>query len=101
MYRKNNTIVGSKNELGNYIEGADIYNSALLSLIDDPNIPKSLYTITIYEYRPDLIAREFYGSEEYLGILVYQVGIGLENYVKGTVLKLIPKETIDLFIKNI
>ena len=101
MYRKSNVIIGSKNEIGNYIEGYDIYNSALLYAIDDPKLPKSLYTIEVYEYRPDLIARDFYGSTDYLGLLVYQAGIGLENYKRGTTLRPIPKEVVDLITKNL
>ena len=89
MCAKESRIIGARENLSNYIEGEDVYNSLFLHIINDPTIERSLYQITVYEYRPDLIARDFYGSEDYLGILLVQVGINLEQYKKGTVLSLI------------
>lgn len=100
MYAKESRIIGARENLSNYIEGEDVYNSLFLHIINDPTIERSLYQITVYEYRPDLIARDFYGSEDYLGILLVQVGINLEQYKKGTVLSLIPKSIIDGVLAN-
>lgn len=100
MYAKESRIIGARENLSNYIEGEDVYNSLFLHIINDPTIERSLYQITVYEYRPDLIARDFYGSEDYLGILLVQVGLSLEQYKKGTVLSLIPKSIIDGVLAN-
>lgn len=101
MYTKESRLVGSKENLSNYVEGNDVYNSTFLHVIADQSIEKVPYQITVYEYRPDQIAADFYGSTEYLGILLAQLGIGLDQLSKGTILYLIPKDTIDLIIRNI
>ena len=101
MYTKESRLTGKRENLSNYIEGYDVYNSLLLHYLASPEIPKVPYQITVYEYRPDLIARDFYGSTEYLGILMAQLGIGLEQLTKGTVLYLISKNTIDTLLRNI
>lgn len=101
MYTKNNTIISNKNELSNYIDGKDIYNSSLLVYMNDPRITRTDYLITTYEYRPDLISKEFYGSSDYEGLLILQSGIGLENYKRGTTLQLIPKTILDNILNNI
>ena len=101
MYTKESRIIGARENLSNYIEGEDIYNSLFLHIINDPTIEKETYQITVYEYRPDLISKDFYGSEDYLGILLVQVGLNLDQYTKGTVLSLIPKSTIDGILANI
>ena len=91
MYKKDSKIIVGKQDLSNYIEGYDLYNSTLVSLLSDPSIERECYTITNYAYRPDLIAREFYGDTKYLGILYLTCGIDLDSYSQGTVLSLIPK----------
>jgi len=101
MYKKSKTIINNKENISNYIEGIDVYNSYFLSKIKDPNIDRTPYEITVYEYRPDLITRDFYGSENYLGILLVQNPINLSSYTKGTVIKLIPKNIIDQLINII
>ena len=100
MYTKESRIIGARENLSNYIEGEDVYNSLFLHIINDPTIERETYQITVYEYRPDLISKDFYGSTDYLGILLIQVGLGLSQYTKGTVLRLIPKETIDGLLAN-
>lgn len=100
MFKKEKRIIGTKQNLNNYVEGYDVYNSYFLHVITDPTITKTPYEITVYEYRPDLIAEEFYGSKDYLGILLVQTGLSLEQYTRGTILELIPKYTIDLAIGN-
>lgn len=101
MYTKESRLIGARENLSNYIEGVDVYNSQFLHYISSPDIPKVPYQITVHEYRPDLIARDFYNSEDYLGILMVQLGVGLSALTKGTVLYLIPKDTIDNILKNI
>ncbi len=101
MFRKGKTIIGNKEELGNYIEGFDVYSSSFLTQILDPSLPRDIYQISRYVYRPDLIARDIYGSESYMSILMIQVGMGLEAYKKGTYLRVLPKETIDRIISKL
>ncbi len=95
MYSKANKIISDKAELSNYIEGFDVYNSQLIEKMKDPDLPKVMYEITVYEYRPDLIAQDFYGSDAYTALILLQNGVGLEFYTKGAVLELIPKSAID------
>lgn len=101
MYTKENRLIGKRENLSNYVEGNDIYNSAFLHHISDPDIVKIPYQITINEYRPDMIAKDFYGSEDYLGILMVQIGSGFDQLTKGTILYLIPKDTIDAIIRGL
>lgn len=100
MYRKNKNIIYEKENLGNYIEGFDVYNSHLLLELSDPSIYRELYQITVYEYRPDLIAKDFYGSESYMAYILLQAGMNVENYTRGRWIKLIPKLKLDELIKE-
>ena len=101
MYTKNNSIISNKNELANYIEGNDVYNAALLLYMNDPRIERTSYTITAWEYRPDLIAKDFYGETSYQGLLMLQAGTSLEGYRRGYTIQLIPKTTLDNILGNI
>ena len=101
MYGKSNKIISSINEITNYIEGNDVYNSKLIEVLQTPGIEKESYEITVYQYRPDLIAEEFYGSKDYTGILMLQSGLVLTNFTKGTILQLIPKKTLDSLLMSI
>ena len=101
MYKKESRIVGNTVELGNYISGTDVYNSTVLYKLSDPNIEKVSYEITTCAFRPDLISIDFYGTVDYMPYVILSSGIGLEQFTKGTVLKLIPKETINNIINNI
>jgi hypothetical protein len=56
--------------------------------------------ITRYEYRPDLIAKDIYGSTSYQGVLMAQCRISLNGYTRGTVLRIIPKSELDKIILN-
>lgn len=100
MYTKENRLIGKRENLSNYVEGNDVYNSTFLHYLSNSDIAKTPYQITVYEHRPDLIAQEFYGSVDYLGILMVQIGLGLEDLTKGTILYLIPKDTIDTLLRN-
>ncbi len=101
MYSKNKTIQYQKEDLGNYIEGSDVYNSLLLLRLSDTSLPRELYQIKTYEYRPDLIAKDYYGSESYLAYILLQGGLRVQDYQKGIILRLIPKETLDSIIDEI
>lgn len=101
MYTREQRIQTSLSNLSNYIEGFDVYNSLFLQRISDPSLEREKYQITVYEFRPDLIARDFYGDSEYMGILLAQVRISLVNLKRGVVLNLLPKKTIDSIIANL
>ena len=89
MFKKANRIISNKVDLANYIEDIDVYNSALLTKLNDPTLSRSIYEITVYEYRPDLIAQDFYGSDDYTALVLVQNGVSLEAYTKGNTLTLI------------
>lgn len=100
MFRQNKTINSNKTELANFIEDKDIFNSTLLCEMNKPGMEKVIYTVTS-NYRPDQVALDFYGSENYLGILLLQVNPSLTVFRKGSVLRLLPKETIDEIITKL
>lgn len=102
MYKSGTTRkVSSFNEISQYIEGNDVYNSKLLRALSDPSIIKVSYMITRYEYRPDLIAKDIYGNTEYCGLLMAQLRISLSGYSKGNVLRVISKDTLDRIIMDL
>ena len=101
MYKKQNSITINKIDLSNYIEGSDIYNSELLLRLQDSGIEKEKYLITTNSYRPDLICENYYGSLNYLGIMMMTTSLELESFKKGNILNLIPKETIDSIINEL
>lgn len=101
MYRTSGRKTSSFQDLSQYVEGNDIYNSYILRKLDDPTIDKIPYLITTYEYRPDLIAKEIYGDSSYCGLLMTQCRISLSGYVRGTVLRVIPKQDLDKIIMEI
>lgn len=101
MFNKKDVIISNKENLSNYIEGIDVYNASILVYLNNPNIEKESYEITAYEYRPDLIAEDYYGSASYAGLLMLQAARGLETYKRGSILKLIPKIVLDNILSNI
>lgn len=100
MYTIGSSIVSDKVDLSNYIQDFDVYNSKLILLLSDPSIEREDYIIKTFEYRPDLIAKEVYGSTRFLGLLLLTQSIGIESYRKGTVLSIIPKSTLVNLINN-
>ena len=100
MYTRSKKIIGNKTELGNYIEGFDVYNSLFLRELLNPSLTREEYKINNYELRPDLIAQEFYGSTDYTAILIIQTGVKLEELRKGKILRLLPKNIVDEIINN-
>lgn len=101
MYSKNNTIISDRTELANYIEGNDVYNASLLVYLNDPRVERTSYLITAFEYRPDLLAKDFYGSTSYQSLLLLQAGTSLEQLRRGSIIQLIPKKTLDSILENI
>lgn len=100
MYSKSSNIIVSNLHLSNYLDGFDVYNSKLLYKLSNPYIEKTLYEINMYEYRPDLIALDFYGSTSYLPYVLISSGMSLDCFKKGTVIKLIPRSVLDNIIKS-
>jgi hypothetical protein len=101
MYKKSGNILTNRLDLSNYVEGFDLYNSTLILKLTDSELPRENYIISNYEFRPDLIAKDIYGSTKYMGILLITQAAGLEAYTKGTVLSVIPKDIVDKIIGNI
>lgn len=101
MYTREDNLTNTSEELSNYIEGYDVFNSKLLYEISKPDIERQAYTIKVYEKRPDLIAKDFYGSDSYLGFIILQGGSDLSNYTVGSTIYLIPKTTLNNLITNI
>lgn len=101
MYSKDNKITIEQENLGNYIEGFDVYNSLLLHRLRDQEIPREVYQIKSYDYRPDLIALDYYGSADYEAFVIIQAKMGLSGYTRGTYLKLIPKNILDSIIREL
>lgn len=100
MYTREQKIQNSLTNLSNYIEGFDVYNSLFLQKISDPTLAREKYQITVHEFRPDLMAQDFYGSAEYMGILLVQARVDLKSLRRGVVLELLPKKTIDNIISG-
>jgi len=101
MYRKKDKIITTKNDPSNYVFGYDIYDSLLLSLINDTTLERENYEITVHEYRPDLIAQDIYGSTSYMGLLLLQIKKPLEELKRGTILSVLPKTVLETIIKSI
>ena len=101
MYKKPIKHTYTKEELSNYIEGNEVYNSSFLSIISNLDLPRILYTISEYEFRPDLIANAIYGSSSYEGLLMLQTGLSLSDYKKGKVLSVLSKTTLDSILDNL
>jgi len=101
MYTKSNKVISNIEDLVNYIDGTDVYNSKLIERLKDPGLPREEYEVTTHEYRPDLIAKDYYGSTSYEALLMIQTGTTLTNFVKGTTLMLIPKSSLDSLIRSL
>lgn len=99
--RQENGKSSSSENFTKYIEGRDVFNSYLIYKLGDPSLTKVSYVVTRYEYRPDLIAKDIYGSSDYTGVLMSQCRLSLDGYTKGRVLRIIPKADIDRIISNI
>lgn len=102
MFKKDKTkLTNTFKNLGTYIEGNDVYNSILMMKIRDAYNERETYEIRTFEYRPDLLAKDIYGSEDYAGLLMLTCGVGLEGLYKGARISIIPKETIDEILQEL
>lgn len=101
MYQKANRIINSTRDLSNYIDSFDVYGSEFFYRLSDPTVEREEYIITTYQYRPDLIALDYYKDASYEGILMLLCGRDLASYTRGAVLRLIPKKTIDSIISDL
>lgn len=101
MYRKQSKIIVSTEDPSNYVEGCDVYNSLLVSLLRDYPDEKESYLITARDYRPDLIAKDIYGDSKWMGLLMMTCGLGLEGYRKGTVLQVYPRTTLERILRSL
>lgn len=52
MYTKKDEIISNKENLSNYIDGIDVYNSSILVYLNNPIIERESYEITAYEVEP-------------------------------------------------
>lgn len=101
MYTRAKIVSSALEDIVNYVEGEDVYNSKLIELLRDPGLEREEYEITTFEYRPDLIAKEVYGSAGYESLIMIQTGTTLTNYKKGETLMLIPKASLDSLLRSI
>ena len=101
MYKKKKNISTYSLELGNYIEGFDVYNARIMDYVRDEYQNRVPYEIRTFEYRPDLIAKDIYGSDNYTGIFLLTCGVGLSGLKKGAILSILPKDVIDNIIAEI
>jgi hypothetical protein len=67
----------------------------------DPSVERVPYKIEQYEYRPDLICKDFYGSTDYYGLFLLTCGVEIDDFQLGNILYLIPKGTLNTFIASV
>lgn len=101
MYTRERQLHGMPSDICNYIDDIDVYDSTLIADLINPSIIKIPYEITRFDYRPDLIAKDFYGSESYLPYVILQTGKDIEEFTKGSTIYLTPKSVIDEIINGI
>jgi hypothetical protein len=101
MYTKPQRLISKIENLGNYVEGFDIYNSKFLSMILDPKIERVDFTIQTSQFRPDLIAKRFYGDESYMGLVIVQSRKSLNEFTEGTTIQLIPKNKLEELLRKV
>ena len=82
-------------EIETGIEGVDIYASTLLyNLALNPKLEKEDYVIKTDWYRPDLIAKDYYGDTRYESFVILQAG-SIKNLEPGKIIKLIKKSEVE------
>lgn len=91
----------SFSEFNQYVEDHDVFNSYLVRRLNDPSLVKVSYVITRYEYRPDLIARDIYGSTDYTGMLMSQCRMGVAAYRRGMIIRVLSKSDLDRIINEL
>ena len=101
MYKSKKSIINGIENLANYIDGIDVYNASIVQELQNPGLTREPYEIKTYQYRPDLIAKEVYESEDYLGLLFLQTGLTLSNFKRGVILNLITKTDLDKVLRSL
>lgn len=102
MFTRENKTLTNTTSLSNYIEGFDIFNSKLLYKLRDPKLSRSSYVIEKHPYRPDLIAKDFYGSVDYSDFVVLATGeSGIDALSTGSTLSLVTKSELDKLINSL
>lgn len=101
MYKRKN-LSTSIYGIESYIEGNDIYNSKLQNILaSDSSILRVPYRIEQYEYRPDLICKDYYGSLDYYGLFLLTCGAEIDDFWLGNVLYLIPKGILNTIVASV
>ena len=96
--RGGESISLSSFEIENGLREADVYASALLYRLSlDPKLEREEYVIKSDWYRPDLIAKDFYGDTRYEAFVILQAG-SIKNLKPGKIIKLLKKQNIDNLI---
>ena len=99
MYKRDTKkLTNNMKDLSGYIEGSDVYNSIIVDLFFVSFYERVPYEIRTFEFRPDLLAKDIYGDEKYMGIFILTCGVGLEGLYKGAVISVFPKSVIDEII---
>lgn len=87
-------------DISSFVDGYDLFNSKLITILGNV-VDRLYYTITNYEYRPDLICKEIYGSEDYLTIFLMLSGMSTEDFTKGSTVPYINKNVLDSIMERI
>lgn len=100
MYTRSKEYVKSNKVSPELFIDDTVQNSELLYKIDRITEYKK-YTITRYEHRADLIAKDIYGSADYSWLVMYINRISIDGLVRGVVLNYIDKPTLDNLISQV
>ena len=95
MYRGEQRIVGQRfQSLNAHIEGDDFFNSELIYRLQElPQV--GTYTVTKWERRIDLIARELYEDEIYAPLIMIYNDIGILDITLGKELRLFKQSDLN------
>lgn len=99
MYTRPPRIYTRLTDLDFYIERHDVYNSKLLFLLSQPGLETESYTIK-EPYRTDLIAQDYYGSDEYEDYVILQTKLPISELKEGLVIELLTKKQLDTILRN-
>ena len=84
----------SNEEIEGYIDESDIFGSSLLYNISlNPFATREAYTIKTKEFRPDLVAKDYYGDVKYESYVILQAG-GIENIYPGNTIYLLTSSSL-------
>ena len=101
MFVPKNKLTGeSSKELTNYIQEMDIFNSKFLSEFMKLDIV-SVYEITRFEYRIDLISKDIYNTDEFMSLLLIFNSTNINELKLGTKLNLFSEVDLNRLILNL